>query len=307
MDQNNIIKNLSKLFSITIIMGTVLLILLPHLEVFRYLFDYLVHVLFIVLFLAIISLIIGIKSVMYACFASAFLLAAYLKNASNEHLKYVQSEKSEILTIAHINLSMTTDIVALTEFIHQKDPDIISFQEYTPDWAGIMPNLCGKMYPHSFIDTRIDPQGKAIYSKIDLTEQSKIVFTTGNSLLTVGFSFGEKPFTLYSIYLTPALDNLSIAAAKSEIKHCIEIINTAQRPAIVSGEFNQVYWSNDILDFRSKTQLKNSRRHVMPTFIKAPYDHIFYGEGMECVNFEEIQDNEQNHYGSFAEFQLLLK
>ena len=70
------------------------------------------------------------------------------------------------------------------------------------------------------------------------------------------------------------------------------------------GEFNQVYWSHDIILFRTKTNLLNSRRTVNPATFKMPYDHIFYTPKLECYNFEDLLDTSNNHIGCFSSFQL---
>ena len=57
---------------------------------------------------------------------------------------------------------------------------------------------------------------------------------------------------------------------------------------IVLGEFNMVYWSDEIRQFRETTHLRNSRKDVIPASFRAPFDHVFYAEDLQCVALKDL-------------------
>lgn len=292
----------NKLIAALIIVLTVMAVFIPIFDVLQKFQDYLVHILFFLLLSGIVGLIISNKTILYTSFGCAVILALFLKNASNLELKSPKINDEVKISVAHVNLSLITDINAVIKIIQDKNLDLISFQEYTPDWAEILPQITQKTFPYSFVDIRIDLYGKAIFSKIKIHSQNKVQQIEAPYLEVV--LGDDQKFTVLSSYITPALDNISKQKAKVELDGLESYFSKNNHGKIIMGEFNQVYWSHDILAFRNKTGLLNSRRNVDPSTFKMPYHHIFYSNDIECYHFEELYDAIGNHIGCKAAFQF---
>jgi hypothetical protein len=240
---------------------------------------------------------------MFSSFGCAAMLAIFLKNASNTELKNPKYNFNDKFVMVHINLSVLGDQSILNNLINDPDIDVLSFQEYTPDWAIIIPKIAIENFKYKQENVRVDLYGKALYSKYPIQ-------------LSDYFYFGEIPnidskiiknnktYRLVSTYMTPALDRASRLEAKNQFKILGQKVIEDNQNTIVSGEFNQVYWSNDILTFRNKSGLLNTRRNVNPSKLQMPYNHIFYSSDLECFQFSEIYDKEGNQIGCMASFQL---
>jgi hypothetical protein len=302
----DIIRLGNKLIAGMIILVTVTVIFLPFVGLHTHIQEYFVHFLFFLLISGLMGLIIGSKTVLFTSFGCAAVLALFLKNASNLDLKNPQPNQTAKLSMAHINLSITTDVENIAKLAQDTTLDIISFQEYTPDWAAILPSVLKSSFEYHFEDLRMDVYGKVVYSRKPLVIQKKIekeYFST----LEVAVLLNTDTLNILSIYITPALDSESRKKAKIEIEGLKNYVINHKNIALVSGEFNQVYWDHDIISFRDKTKMLNSRREVDITTMKMPYDHIFYHQKLQCVLFKEIMDASQTKVGCYATYQLKNK
>ena len=278
-------------------------VFLPSFTIAESIQDHLVHILFFLLISGIFGLVISNNTILYVSFGCAAALALFLKSASNNELKNPLATNEDKFILAHINLSVITDEGVVKNLMLDPEIDAVSVQEYTPDWAMLMPVLLDTSYKYSHQNVRMDLYGKAVFSKHPIHLVDSLNFDDIPNI-DVNILKKNKTYRLLSTYLTPALDNASKSKAKTQFKALKEKINKTAENIIVSGEFNQVYWSNDILTFRNETGLLNSRRNVNPSTFKMPYDHIFYSSDMECFNFTELNDNQGNHIGSKASFQI---
>lgn len=298
-----ILETGNKIIAALIVVMTILAIFLPIFDISLHFQDYLVHFLILLIISGLIGLILSNNILLYTGFGCAAALALFLKNASNTELKDPKINDKTKLTIAHLNVSLITDIETIQQVVKDSIIDVISFQEYTPDWANIMPQILKKDFPYTYEDVRIDLYGKCFFSKYPL-HNSKILKYIDIPNIESEIQLGQDVFKIFSTYLTPALDKRSKSLAKEQFDAVTKYHLREHNPKIIIGEFNQVYWSHDILAFRTKTGLLNSRRNVSPTTLKVPYDHIFYSPDLECYYFEELNDIQGNHIGCKASFQL---
>lgn len=298
-----IISTGNKFMAGFIILLTVCAVFIPIFEFTEKFQDYLVHFLIFLIFSGLIGLILSNKTILYTSFGCAAALAFFLKNASNPELKNPTTNGRNKLTVVHINLSLITDVETVRNIISDESIQVISFQEYTPDWASIIPEITKAKFPYIYQDVRIDLYGKAIFSK-NIIRKSEVINYTDIPNIETQIESGDDVFTILSSYMTPALDNMSKTQAKSQFRFLEEYSLKNKDGKIIMGEFNQVYWSHDILSFRNKTGLLNSRRNVFPTTMKMPYDHIFYSPDLECFYFEELNDSDGNHFGCKSSFQF---
>lgn len=300
---NNYLKIGNKLVAGIIIIVTITVIFLPFVGLHTHIQEYFVHFLFFLMISGLIGLVIGSRTVLFTSFGCAAVLAIFLKNASNLDLKNPVPNQTPKLTMAHINLSITTDVENIVKLAQDTTLDIISFQEYTPDWAAILPSLLKTSYPYQFEDLRMDMYGKVVYSRKPLVKNQEIKHSPF-STLEFGVLLNKDTLQILSAYITPALDGESREKARLEIEALKNYVINRQNISLVSGEFNQVYWDHNIISFRDQTKMLNSRREVNVTTMKMPYDHIFYNQKLQCVFFKEILDASNTKVGCYAAYQF---
>lgn len=290
--------------SMILIIGTGIVMLSSQVPLIRRISEYSVHIMLGILGFSLLSLVLGRTKIMFAGFACAAALCIFLKDASNNTLKLPKENTEAKLNVAHINLSnLTFEFSDLKSMLDEEKIDLVSFQELTPDWNIVLNDLLKDEFPFSKSEVRIDPYGMALFSRIPFkTTDSFKCADKPNLKLTVEKE--GKQFQVICSYLTPALDQKSIETASTQLTRIADEIKKSEHPLIALGEYNMVYWTNEIREFRSDTKLTNSRRGLSDGNLRVPYDHIFFSEGLECTEFKEMKDDEQNYVGIMGTYQL---
>lgn len=244
------------------------------------------------------------EKLMFLALACCTTLCIFLKSASNGNFIFPQKNNLPNFSIAHINLSSLSNGVAdLSNMIDQYDPDIISFQELTPDWDFLLNRILSQDYPSFHKLVRIDPYGMAIYTKFEIQHKDTFMFE-GVPNLICNLNFEKDQIDLLSSYILPPLNNNARVQMRKHLKSISDKANEFDGPLVAFGDYNMVYWSDEIKGMRAETGLLNSRRNIAISRFRIPYDHIFYSQQLECIAFEEIEDKAFNHIGIFGQYQF---
>lgn len=290
--------------SMILIIGTGIVMLSSQVPLIRRISEYSVHIMLGILGFSLLCLMLRRTKIMFAGFACAAALCIFLKDASNNTLKLPKENTEAKLNVAHINLSnLTFEFSDLKNLLEEEKIDLVSFQELTPDWNNVLNELLRIDFPFSKSEVRIDPYGMALFSRLPFKRiDSFNCADKPNLKLTVEKE--GKQFQVICSYLTPALDKKSIETASIQLTKIADEIKKSEHPIIALGEYNMVYWTNEIRQFRSDTKLTNSRRGLSDGNLRVPYDHIFFSEGLECTEFKEMKDEDQNYVGIMGTYQL---
>lgn len=262
---------------------------------------------FVLLGLSMIFLIIDAKRLMFISLGCAAVMCTFLKKHSNYNLVLPVENHQPSISIAHYNLSnITIEPDLFFSILMESSPEIISFQEFNPFWDKLISEKLASTYSECLKMTRIDPFGAAIFSRIPILLRD--TFYSGNTpALLASIKLDKGYINIYSSYITPALDGKSKLQAQNQLSRISEVIMEKKASSIVVGEFNDVYWSNNIRKFRSDNKLFNSRRNTAPASLSIPYDHIFYNSDLECTLFKEINDPKNTRIGIFGRYQLKVE
>lgn len=233
--------------------------------------------------------------------ATAFI-AFFLKMASNTNLIYPDSTVLPKISVANFNLSyFNPETVDINAFFNDIDVDLISFQEYTPDWDLVLKKALRLKYPYRHSMVKADPFGMAIYSKKAFKNRSTF-FYKGIPNINILIKNDMEDIQVICSYIPivyPKTDMNNV----EHLRALQEYILKLEEPVITMGDFHMVYWSQQLNEFMDKGSMENSRRSstLLRTRI---YDHIFYSDLLECTEFNEIQDRDQNHIGIEGTYQL---
>jgi len=299
---------LQTILSAILFVGTGIVLLAPQVPLIRKVSEYSVHIMLGMLIFSMFSMVIGKTKVMFAGLACTAALCIFLKNASHSTLKLTEANTETKLNVAHINLGNinTTEFDAVKEMLLDENIDVVSFQELTLDWRFLEDELKDR-FPYSISEVRIDPYGMAIYSRIPFIESDTFECEDIPNMY-VKVEKVDSRFQIISSYLIPALDNQGLRKASKQLNAIAEkVANNTDVPLIALGEYNMVYWTNEIRNFRSKTQLQNSRRDLVDSNLRVPYDHIFFSNTLECIEFEEMKDQSQNYIGIKGTYQIKME
>lgn len=257
------------------------------------------------LILGLLSYLVNIQRLILSFFGCAALLCIFLKSASNNNLQSPRENENFKFTIAHINVTSAEESYEnFLENLKNYSMDILSFQEVTPDWAQILNDALKEDYPYFVNNVRIDPFGMAIYSKFPVVETDTLMFENTPFLRA---KIGMKPnreINIYNILLMPSIDSRLDILQDNQLKFLTSYLDNSKGTELVLGDFNMVYWSSRIRDFRNKAHLLNSRRDISTSVLSIPYDHIFHSADLECTKFQDLIDSEGHRMGISANLQF---
>lgn len=300
-------RDLGRSFQYIIITGLVILTLLCifplDLTLAIRLSERAVLIMFAMLGIGLLGLVFSYKRLMYAGMACCAILCLFLKGESNGSIVFPSKSDVSNFEILHLNLSsINENYTKALDRILNTDADIISFQEVTPEWNAFLNRNLSETYPFNATIVRIDPFGKAIYSKKKLNTNANL-HTPDKPLLSVTFTENGREIRLVSAYLSQSIDRQGLNSAKETLNKISNFVQESTEPVMIIGDLNLTYWSNEIRNFRDKTELNNSRRTISLSSFYVPYDHIFYSDEIECTEFKEL-DNPEGHFAINGSYQL---
>lgn len=281
------------------------LILQPDIPLVTILNEHAIWIIIGLIITGLISMFFNNKSLIYFSMFSAAILTFYLKDLSNENLVFNKNINIKTaLHIMHINIfNVEESKDKLLKRIIKTDPDIITFEELTPDWNTFLINKLNFKYKNTIVLKNLDLDSKLVLSKYEFINKDTFEIANHPQL---DFTIFYKNNTVKIIlsYILP-YSFIGINNSKYQLDDLAEYINkNSNKNIILIGEFNQVYWTKRIKNFLFKTKFNNARRSL--SFSKRnPYDHIFYSGRFKCVELKEIYDSKNNHIGIDGYFRLI--
>ena len=248
--------------------------------------------------------VLGKSRVMYTGMACCAALCLFLKGESNGSIVFPSKNDQAGFEVLHLNLSSISDnYEEALDLILGQNADFISFQEVTPEWNIFLKQNLTEAYPFNATIVRIDPFGKAIYSKKQLKTEANL-HTDAQPLLSITFTENGRDIRLVSAYISQSIDRAGRNNAKKILKQLSTIVTESEEPVMIIGDFNNLtYWSDGISELRAESKLNNSRRTISLSSRYNPYDHIFYSDDIECTEFKEI-DTPDGHFAIKGSYQL---
>jgi endonuclease/exonuclease/phosphatase (EEP) superfamily protein YafD len=153
----------------------------------------------------------------------------------------------------------------------------------------------------------MDAFGKMIFLKSGYAQLDTVYYNQIPDLV-VTIPKGNNDILLISSQIVPPFNDSYEGSTSSE--HLLSLSNYISlrgKPLLLTGQFNQVYWSQEMRIFTNVTRLENSRKSLSMLLNGVPYEHIYYSAEFECTRLDELYDESDNHIGIFGEYQLGLK
>lgn len=290
--------------SLALFAFTVGLMFFPEILFFKKISHFTAYIMLAFVGLGLGMLTIGKRQLMFSSFICAAFLCLFLKSASNSNIVLPEVNNLPALKIAHVNLGNVSDTYdKLVSVVQNLDIDVISFQEFTPDWNSQIGSKLDSMFKFSEKNVRIDPFGMAIFSSYPIEDTE--IFNHNNIPNLLGnIHLEDQKISLACSYVLPLFGNQDVGNTQEHLNTVTEKLNKIENPVLSIGDFNMVYHAKEIMQFRANTLLQNSRRELPVGTLKLPYDHIFYSNDLECTKFSEITDSNQNHIGILGTYQI---
>ncbi len=152
----------------------------------------------------------------------------------------------------------------IADSVLAEGPDVVAFQELSPDAADYLADAIGSQYPHSVAQTVPDPSGVGIFSRYPLREAVGLQLSKDSHWSQrVVVEAPEGPFTLFNVHASiprpqpvcrgrwRLLDFRSDRRA-GEIRRLASMIDAEVDPVLAVGDFNMTEWSVDYRVMRSR-------------------------------------------------------
>jgi len=196
--------------------------------------------------------------------------------------------------------------------IQEKDPDFISFQEVSEPWAEALTEGLKENYPHfKIIKHHEASQGIAVFSKYPLSDLEYHEWS-GTANISGKVNIGESKINFLSLHTRSPMNKRKWKIRNSHIEAAGNFVAERKGEFLVLGDFNTVPWDSQLNRFRKKTQLKDSRKKLTPTYpawgpkyvAQIPIDYIFHSKGISCQSLDSVQLT-SDHEAVIGDFQIL--
>ena len=251
------------------------------------------------------------ERLMFVALACCGLLCLHLRSASDQRIKFPSENTSTQISVANVNLSLSEDYASTMHTVWSSDVDVISFQEYTPDWRAYLTEQLSERYPYQSHLTRIDPYGIAIFSKYPLSEVDTFIYEEIPNLHAQVKLGDDQRFHIISAHTMAPVNSAAYGEIRLHFQAISDFMSALDGPIIMLGDLNIPSWSEELKEFKSFASLNDSRRDIGPasvagtiSLLKIPIDHIMYSQDVECTAFQVLTNASDAHLGIFGRYQL---
>ncbi|MCO6461473.1 MAG: endonuclease/exonuclease/phosphatase family protein [Saprospiraceae bacterium] len=296
-----------------LLLGVIITIFTPNLPYLSRGADYANQNMIVYLALGMFFLVFNQKRLMVVSLICTGIFAFFLKETTDARIRYSVTNFEEKASVALINLSsIDSDPNKVFQYLERKDFDYLIFQEFTPNWKGIIRKRLKNKYPYDVSIMRVDIFGTKVFSQYPLSNIDTFM-TNGIPILKTRLTKNNAKFDIFSSYLPPPLYSSSIHISKNALDILKDHIIHDSIPVIVAGVFNLVPWSKEIQEFKEHSKLTEARSGYFPSMKKntggifgKPVTHLFYNPALECTYFK-ISQADNDEFGIEGRFQLKAK
>lgn len=227
---------------------------------------------------------------------------------------YRIDQGNESLKVLQFNLLSTND--KYDETIHrvlELQPDFVSFQEVSQEWSKALLAGLSKAYPfHKVVKHPDQGQGIAVFSQYPLIDVEEIeVTSTAN--ITGKILVGDETINFLALHTKSPTTRYKWDNRNNHLKWAETYVNEQPGEFLVLGDFNTVPWDNRMLNFKSSTQLSDSRKKLTPTYptwnpflAQIPIDYILHSKGIGCSSLDSVTIT-SDHKAIMGSFLLAVK
>ncbi|MEZ0484515.1 endonuclease/exonuclease/phosphatase family protein [Fibrella aquatica] len=194
---------------------------------------------------------------------------------------------------------------AFLDLVRQTKPDLLLVNE-TDDWWAEQLKPLHKDFPHRVGRPLGNTYGMMLYSKLPLVE-SQVRFLVEQDIPSIWTAVrlpSGHTFDLYCLHPPPPKPGTRSYERDAELLLVGRHIRQQGRPALVTGDLNDVGWSrtsrlfqrySGLVDPRRGRGLYNTYSTHIPLF-RYPLDHMFYSNDFGLVQLKRLPDIGSDHF-----------
>ncbi|MBS9405549.1 endonuclease/exonuclease/phosphatase family protein [Halomonas sp. TRM85114] len=239
-------------------------------------------------------------------------------------------EGRSTLKVMSANVDYTNDRYAeLLATVRREDPDVLLLIEVNRAWAEGVASL-DQHYAHRVGEVRGEGLGILLWSRIPLLEQEvkHLISDRRPSIFVTLDVPGVGPVRYIGTHPVPPglRDRISHNDETSERRDsrvrdaelmlvARHVENDSDNRWIVTGDFNDVAWSDTTRLFADLTDLKDPRRgrrllstyHAERPLWRYPIDHLFVSDGFHLIDLDRVRVPGSDHFAVTATLAVAMK
>jgi len=194
-------------------------------------------------------------------------------------------------------------------YIHQIDPDVIVFQEYTPAWHIALTRELTE-YSHQVTAPTSSPFGIALFSKVPIKQSEITTFATENiPSIDAIIEFKDQSLRVVGTHPTAPLSIERHNQRNDQLRGLAEAVKQEARPLLILGDLNITPWSYHFREFIRHGNLTDGRKNfgVLPTWpanifpLQIPIDHIVVNDGVGLLTMQTSDGLHSDHKSLWAD------
>ncbi|MFD2238669.1 endonuclease/exonuclease/phosphatase family protein [Aureimonas populi] len=247
--------------------------------------------------------------------AQGFSIAQFTPLRGKESIQYEgDPDGPNTVSILSFNVKESNEKFALAiETTRRSDPDLALFMETDRKWADALEPL-RERYPHVVSHPLENSYGMILFSRLELVEARVdylVMDEVPSIVATVALRDGQR-FRLYCIHPEPPVPHVDSLGRDAELVVVAGLVENDTLPALVTGDLNDVAWSNTTRLFQRLSRLLDPRvgRGFYNTFdarfffLRWPLDHLFHDARFHLVEMKRMPASGSDHFPMY--FKLAL-
>lgn len=201
----------------------------------------------------------------------------------------------------------------LVDLLKKQSPDIILLTEVDQGWIDALDEV-KKTYPHALLQPQDNTYGMAFFSRLPLAKSS-VNFLVEDDVPSFHLELltdDGKRIQFVGLHPRPPAPKNGVEPKDLELIHAAGMTNWNQLPTVVSGDLNDVGWSeitrqfkrlSGLLDPRIGRGLFNTYNALIP-FCRVPIDHFFVSPHFKLVSMKRLPKIGSDHFPVLLEVSL---
>ena len=203
-----------------------------------------------------------------SAFAGAIVALFLLRLATALPAPGGYNYSTQPLKVLSANLLFSNpDATCILDWIDEKSPDVITFQEYSEVVHPVISEALRERYPHSEAIPENSPHGVAFYSRIPFRriplpeadhKALKFAGRRHDQLAQFEFNFNGKAITLFTAHPPRPSGSRGPVQRNIELALLGRLIANCKTPAIIAGDLNTTPWSPYFQDLIKQGNLQSA-------------------------------------------------
>jgi endonuclease/exonuclease/phosphatase (EEP) superfamily protein YafD len=228
-------------------------------------------------------------------------LGFFLKNEQTSNITENRSKFQIPFAVLHANLSSAPNPGALLRPIYQKQPDLLTFQELTPDWLQLLQDSLKESFPYQVQTGGLDPYSMLIMSRYPLIQTDTLSQFNSRSLfaLVITPTFDTIPI-VSSYFVLP--DNIATNPTnEAQASAVTRQINNQHQPGLLIGDLNHGL-KDDLMQRIVRLGMLSDSRPQSPVQNKT--DYILFQSPIKCTEWTDLGGGKNGHLGIFGRYAI---